>query len=345
MASIFSSLVRKVGIDIGTSTTSVYADGRGFVMSEPTIVVTDTKQTSILAVGHEAELLLHRSPEMVEAITPLKDGVIMDYRVTRTMIEHFIRKSIGKRIRRMHVLVAVPVGITDVEKRALTDAILQMGARVVNLVESPVVAALGENMPIFESIGNMVVDIGAGSTDVAVMAMGGKVRGRTERIGGKDMNYLLGKYIRDTFNVMVSNQIIESIKLKLASAIMLEDDIEFVFTGRDLSNGLTQQMVIRASEVYEVIQEPIYKIIELIKTVLEQVPPELCADIMNTGILLTGDVAQMHGLKERLSVELGVPVNVPDDPGKAVVRGFANAFREEGRMDRLIISSRNRKGK
>lgn len=344
MAAIFSSLVKNIGIDIGTKASCVYVEGRGIVLSEPSVVATDTKKEKIIAVGNEAEILLYKSPELVEALTPLKDGVIKEYQVTKTMIQQFVKKSIGKHIGKTRIIVSVPFGITDVEKRAMLDALLQLGVKEAYLIEAPVVAALSENLPVFEPVGTLVTDIGAGTTDIAVMAMGGIVRGRSHRVGGNNMNYVIAKYIREHFNVMVSTQVVEEIKLSLGMAMPPEEEVVMSFLGRDLGNGLTRQITIRANEVCMIIEEIIVKIIEVIRSVIEQIPPELCSDIMESGMLLTGGVALMPGLKERLSKEFGIPVNVPENPESAVVRGLGVALRERLLMDRFFVSSRNRRG-
>ncbi len=344
MATFFSPLVKNVGIDIGTTNTRINVEGRGVVLSEPSIVATDARQEAIIAVGNEAELLIRRSPDMTEGMTPLHDGVIVDYKVTRTMIQYFIQKAIGKSMSRTRVMMAVPYGITDVEKRAMTDAIIQVGSREAVLVETPVVAALGENLPIFEPVGSFVADIGGGTTDVVLIAMGGIVMGRSARIGGNDLNRDLSLYMREHFNVMVAEQTIEEIKIALGSAIPPEEVVEFPFTGRDVSNGLSKQLVIRKAEVFAVLDESVSKIVEVIRLLLEQVPPELSADITDRGMLLTGAMAQMEGFADRLSNEFGIPVIVPAEPALAVVRGLGAAFKQRARMDRLFISRKDRKG-
>lgn len=347
MAPIFSPLVKNVGIDIGTNTTRVFAEGRGMVLSEPSIVATDTKRKAIIAVGNEAELLIRRSPDMAEAMTPFQDGVIADYRVTRTMIQHFIRKSVGKSLVRTRIMLSVPYGITEVEKRAMTDAILQLGSREAHLVEAPVLAAMGEKLPVFEAVGNFVIDVGAGTTDVAMIAMGGIVRGHSARIGGNDLNKAILRYIRDHFNVMVAEQLVEDIKLALATAVepTSEEDEQYVFKGRDMFNGLSKQMAIRKSEVYAILFEPIGKMVEVARSILEQISPELASDVIDQGILLTGGTTKMQGFAQRIATELGVPVRTPEESENAVVYGFESAFKEKDRMNRLFISSRNRKGR
>lgn len=345
MAPIFSPLVKNIGIDIGSTSTRVYVEGRGVVLSEPSVVATDARQENIIAVGSEAERIILRSPNMEQSITPLKNGVIANYRVTRTMIRYFIHKVLGSSLGRSRVMMSVPYGITDVEKRAMSDAIIQIGSREAYLVEIPVAAALGGDLPIFEPTGNFVADIGGGTTDVAVIAMGGVVLGKSSRIGGNDLNKSISLYMRDHFNVMVAEQTIEDIKLALGSALEPEEEREFPFKGRDVSNGLSKQLVIRASEVYAILLEPLGKIIEIIRSVLEQVPPELSSDILVRGLFLTGATAKMNGFAERLANEFGIPVRLPEEPELAVVRGLGIAFKQKDRMDRLFISTKNRKGR
>lgn len=345
MAALFSTLIKHVGIDIGTTTTKVYAENRGFLSEEPSVVAMDRKRESIIAVGHEAELMFHRAADSVEAMRPLQEGVITDYRVAYTMIQYFIHKSVGKRFTRSRVILAVPYGITDVEKRAMTDAVLQAGAREAYLLESPIAAALSEKLPIFEPIGNFVCDIGGGNMDIAVMSMGGVVIGRSLRMGGDQMNRIIIKYIRDYFNLMVSEATVEAIKLHLGSALPpIEDDVH-LFMGRDISNGLEKEMSIRKSEVFQLLDPVIHNILDVLRGVLEQLDPELCSDILARGMLLTGGVARMEGLVERMREELGIPVFMPKEPENAVVQGLRVAAHLREEMDRLFISTKNRKGR
>ncbi len=354
----FSTLVKNIGIDIGTVNTHVYAEGRGIVLSEPSVVATDSKQESIVAVGYEAERLLHRMPDLLKSMTPLEDGVIADYRVVLTMLRYFMQKALGKSVSRANVIVSVPCGMTVVEQRALCDAILQAGAVEAYLLESSVAAALGANLPIFDPIGNLVVDIGGGSTDVAVISLGGTVIAKSARIGGLDFNDAILQYIRQYYNVMVAEETIEEIKVELGSVFMEEDleeelekgweegtEKEVSFSGRDTLNGLTKKMTIRQSEVRRILEEPFSRILEVVHVVLEQTPPELAADIVERGLTLTGAAASLGGLPQRLAQELGIPVHVPKDPGFSVVLGLSRAFNHMDLMERLFISTKNRKGR
>lgn len=344
MIRIFSSLGRDLGIDIGTVNTHIHVQGRGVVLSEPSLVATDTKQEGIVAVGADAERLLLRTPDMLDEMRPLRDGFIVDYRVMLTMLRHFMNKA-SRSVGRTRVIMAVPCGITDVEKRAMTDAIIQAGAREAYLLEAPIAAALGCHLPVFEACGSMAVDIGGGTTDIGVMSLGGKVIAHSARIGGHDFNESILQYIKNTFSVMVAVETVEAIKLELGTALPPQEEMELSFLGRDIANGLMKRIIIRKSEVYQVMQETLQRIVDEIKSVVEQTPPELAADIMERGMILTGATALMEGLGQRLSEELGVPVQVPPEPGFAVAVGLGQAGKEFARMERFIIASKNRKGR
>ncbi len=347
MGSFFSPLAKYVGIDIGSSMTRVFTDGRGIVLAEPSVVATDAKVENIIAVGNDAELLLSKSKDMVEPLTPFHNGVISDYRVTRTMLQHFMKKSIGKSFVRGRVMVAVPGGITEVEQRAMTDALMQIGSREAYLVSSAVMAALGEDLPVFEPVGSLIAEIGASTTDIVAISMGGIVKEKSLRIGGDQMNRLIANYVRESFNMMVSSRDIESIKLNLATAMPPEagEDDQYTLRGRDSSNGLEKTITLRRSEIYGILAETISKIIEGLRSILEELPPEICADVLRSGMVLTGGVANLKGLKDRVHQELGVRVIIPKEPELSAVKGFGRAFREKERMKRLFLSSKNRRGK
>lgn len=341
---LFSSKGRDLGIDIGTLNTHIYVQGRGVVLSEPSVVATDMKGEGIVAIGEEAERMLMRTPDTLSALRPLKDGFIVDYRVILAMLNYFMNKS-SKAVRRSRVVLAVPCGITDVERRAMTDAILQTGAREAYLLESPVAAALGCDLPIFEARGSMVVDIGGGTTDIAVLSLGGKVIGRTARVGGQDINRVIAKYIRECFSVMVPEEAVEDLKIGIGSALPASQDEEYVLLGRDMANGLMKRMILRKSEIYEVMKDPIQQMVEEIRTVVEQTPPELLSDIMESGLVLTGATALMDGLPSYITETIGIPVRVPEEPGFAVALGLGRAAVELERMERFIIAAKQRKGR
>lgn len=344
MSSIFSSLGRDVSIDIGTMFTRAAVGGRNSMVEEPSMVATDTKQEEIVAVGEEAERIVRRMPDVWRPLTPLKDGFIVDYRVTHTMLKYFMHKA-SNSVRRSSVFLSAPCGMTDVEQRALMDAVIQGGAREVYLIETPVAAAIGSGMPVLEARGNMVVDIGGGTVDIGIMSLGGVVVSRTIRFGGDDLNDALLQYIRQCFSVMIAEQTVEDIKRNLGSALAPLDDEEYTFQGRDMTNGLIKRSVIHRSEVYKVLQEPLQRIMTEIKNVIRQTSPELVADIMQYGMVLTGGTALLAGLGERISSEIGVPVRIPNEPEHCVVQGLSEWARNLEQMERFVVASKHRKGR
>ncbi len=345
MASIFSSLVKNIGIDMGTTMTRVYTGGRTPILSEPSIVATDSKQQQIVAIGNEADLALLKSPALLKEMSPFRDGVIADYRITRMMIQYFVKKAIGNRFRRTRIMMAVPYNITDVEKRAMADAILQIGSREAYLIASPVLIGLSEGAPIFSPHGTFVADIGGDRTEAMIMSMGGIVVGRSSQIGTNDFNKAIADYMQDHFQVMVSESTVEQIKLSLGTAISPREEVEVPFRGRDMFTGLYKQLVIRKTEVYQIFEEPISRMIEAIRFVLEQAPPELAADIMADGMILSGGGSQVEGMAGRIQEEFGISVRVPEDPIFAATKGFEMAYREIHQMDRLLISRKDRRGR
>ena len=341
---LFSSLGRDLGIDIGTFHTHIFVEGRGVVVSEPSIVATDAKQESVVTVGEDAYRLLLRNPETLAPMSPLKEGFIVDYRIVLSMLKYFMNKA-SKAVRRSRVVMAVPCGITDVERRAMTDAIIQAGAREAYLLESPVAAAIGANLPIMEARGSMAVDIGGSTTDVAIVSMGGKVASKTSRVGGNELNEAIYKYIRSEFSIMVSDETVEDIKLTLGTAMPPSVEGEYTIVGRDSETGLTKRCIIRKSEVYEILRQPIAEMVAVVRSILEKTPPELVADIMESGMLLTGGTALLEGLDLHMREELGVPVRIADAPDLTVALGLGKAASDVERLERLLVASKLRKGR
>ena len=341
---LFSSLGRDLGIDIGTFHTHIFVEGRGVVVSEPSIVATDAKQESVVTVGEDAHRLLLRNPETLAPMSPLKEGFIVDYRIVLSMVKYFMNKA-SKAVRRSRVVMAVPCGITDVERRAMTDAIIQAGAREAYLLESPVAAAIGANLPIMEARGSMAVDIGGSTTDVAIVSMGGKVASKTSRVGGNELNEAIYKYIRSEFSIMVSNETVEDIKLTLGTAMPPSIEGEYTIVGRHSETGLTKRCIIRKSEVYEILRQPIAEMVAVVRSILEKAPPELVADIMESGMLLTGGTALLEGLDLHMREELGVPVRIADAPDLTVALGLGKAASDVERLERLLVASKLRKGR
>lgn len=341
---LFSSLGRDLGIDIGTFHTHIFVEGRGVVVSEPSIVATDAKQESVVTVGEDAHRLLLRNPETLAPMSPLKEGFIVDYRIVLSMLKYFMNKA-SKAVRRSRVVMAVPCGITDVERRAMTDAIIQAGAREAYLLESPVAAAIGANLPIMEARGSMAVDIGGSTTDVAIVSMGGKVASKTSRVGGNELNEAIYKYIRSEFSIMVSNETVEDIKLTLGTAMPPSVEREYTIVGRHSETGLTKRCIIRKSEIYEILRQPIAEMVAVVRSILEKTPPELVADIMESGMLLTGGTALLEGLDLHMREELGVPVRIADAPDLTVALGLGKAASDVERLERLLVASKLRKGR
>ena len=341
---LFSSLGRDLGIDIGTFHTHIFVEGRGVVVSEPSIVATDAKQESVVTVGEDAYRLLLRNPETLTPMSPLKEGFIVDYRIVLSMLKYFMNKA-SKAVRRSRVVMAVPCGITDVERRAMTDAIIQVGAREAYLLESPVAAAIGANLPIMEARGSMAVDIGGSTTDVAIVSMGGKVASKTSRVGGNELNEAIYKYIRSEFSIMVSDETVEDIKLTLGTAMPPSVEGEYTIVGRHSETGLTKRCIIRKSEVYEILRQPIAEMVAVVRSILEKTPPELVADIMESGMLLTGGTALLEGLDLHMREELGVPVRIADAPDLTVALGLGKAASDVERLERLLVASKLRKGR
>lgn len=344
MSSILPSLGRDVSIDIGSIQTRLMGGTRESVISEPSIVATDAKQQKIVAVGDEADRIVRRMPDMWRPLTPLKDGFIVDYRVMHTMLKYFLHK-VSNTLRLSRVLVGVPCGMTDVEQRAMMDAVMQAGAREVFLIERPVAAAIGCGLPIFDARGSMVIDIGGGTTDIGIMSLGGIVSSKTIRFGGSDINTALLRYIRQCFGVMVSDETIMDLKHSIGTAIAPLEDSEYVFQGRDMMNGLGRRCVIHQSEVYQVINDSLQGLLDEIKQIIRQAAPEIVADIMQYGIWLTGGTALLEGLSQRIGTELGVPVHVPELPEEKVVTGLHGATADLVGVSRFIVNSKNRKGR
>ncbi len=323
---LFSS---DVAIDLGTATTLVYVKGRGIVLQEPSLVVVHKNTNQILSVGNDAKLMLGRTPGSLIAIRPMKDGVIADFEVTERMLRYFIAKVHNRRsLIRPRIVVAIPSGCTEVEKRAVRDSAEQAGAREVYLVEEPMAAAIGAGLPIGEPQGNMIVDIGGGTTEVAVISLGGIVYGKSIRIAGDEMDVAISNYVRKTYNLFIGERTAEDIKIQIGSAFPLDQELRMQIKGRDLVTGLPKTTELTSEEIRGAIEEPLRSIIETIKMTLEKTPPELSADIVDRGIILAGGSSQLKNLDERLRDETGVPVNLSDDPTTAVAAGAGKLLDE-----------------
>ena len=322
MNSIYNMFSSDLAVDLGTANTLIYVKGRGVVSSEPSVVAINSGTKEILAIGQEAKNMLGRTPANIIAVRPMKDGVIADYDTTEKMIRYFILKVHNRRaLVRPRMVICIPSGVTQVEKRAVKDSAIQAGAREVYLIEEPMAAAIGAGLPIQEPSGNMVVDIGGGTTGVAVISLSGRVYADSVRVGGDEMDDNIVNYIKRQYNLLIGTATAEDLKIKLGSAFPLENEIKTEIKGRDLVTGIPKTIEISDSEIREALKESITKIVDAVRIALEQTPPELSADIVDRGIVLTGGGALLKNLDKRLSHETGLPIIVSDDPLKAVVLG------------------------
>ncbi len=319
---------RDIGIDLGTANTVVHVRGKGIVLQEPSVVAVQNDTKTVLAVGNEAKRMIGRTPGNIVAIRPMKDGVIADFDVTQLMMRYFIGKAYRRTIFKPRVVIAVPSGVTQVERRAVLDAAMQAGAREAYLIEEPMAAAIGAGLPVHEPMGNMVVDIGGGTCEVAVISLGGIVNTRSIRVAGDEMDEAIVNYVKRTYNLMIGERTAEEVKIGIGSAAAVNDGESMEIRGRDLVSGLPKYHVITAEEVRKALSEPVASILEAIRTTLEKTPPELSADIMDRGIIMTGGSSLLQGFDQLVSDETGMPVHVAEEPLLSVVRGTGRALEE-----------------
>ena len=339
MLNLFGSLARDMGIDLGTANTLVNVKGKGIVLREPSVVAIQRDTGEVLAVGEEAKQMIGRTPGNIVAIRPLKDGVIADFDITQAMLKYFIHKAIEtKSFIRPRVVVGVPSGVTEVEKRAVIDATIQAGAREAYLIEEPMAAAIGAGLPVQEPTGNMVVDIGGGTTEVAVISLGGIVTSRSIRIGGDEMDEAIVQYIKRTYNLMIGERTAEEVKITIGSAIAPDKDELLDIRGRDLVSGLPKTLTINAGEVQQALSEPVAGIIEAVKVTLEKTPPELASDIMDRGIVMTGGGSLLRGLDSLLNKETGMPVHIAEDALSCVALGTGKAIETLDLLKRVLMT-------
>ncbi|WP_031484640.1 rod shape-determining protein [Maridesulfovibrio frigidus] len=336
MASIFDKILGSfssdLAIDLGTANTLVYVKGKGVMLSEPSVVAVKRDVhggSKVLAVGMEAKRMLGRTPGNIVAIRPMKDGVIADFEVTEAMLRHFISKVHNRRrLVRPRIMICVPTGITQVEKRAVKESAQSAGAREVYLIEEPMAAAIGANLPITEPTSNMVVDIGGGTSEIAVISLSGIVYARSVRVGGDKMDESIMQHVKRKYSMLIGESTAERIKIKIGSAFPLEEEIEMEVKGRDLVTGIPQNILITSGEIRKAISEQVDSIVQGVRVALEQTPPELAADIVDRGIVLTGGGALLKGLDQLLSQETHLPITVVDNPLNAVVIGSGRALEE-----------------
>ncbi|MCW2888887.1 MAG: rod shape-determining protein MreB [Streptosporangiaceae bacterium] len=339
MGNKLSFLGRDMAVDLGTANTLVYVRGRGIVLNEPSVVAINTNTGKIVAVGIEAKRMIGRTPGNIVAIRPLKDGVIADFDVTERMLRYFIQKVHKRRhFAKPRIVVAVPSGITGVEQRAVKDAGYQAGARRVYIIEEPMAAAIGAGLPVYEPTGNMVVDIGGGTTEVAIISLGGIVTSQSVRVGGDELDQAVITFSKKEYSLMLGERTAEEIKMAIGSAYPFgEDEPHAEIRGRDLVSGLPKTIVISAEEVRRAIEEPVNAIVDAVKTTLDKCPPELSGDIMDRGIALTGGGALLKNLDERLREETGMPIHLVDNPLDSVVIGTGKCVEDFESLRQVLV--------
>ncbi len=338
---LFGRLTRDMGVDLGTANTLVYVRREGIVLREPSVVARRVDGGEILAVGDEAKKMIGRTPGDIIATRPLRDGVIADFDTTASMLAYFIRRALrGRSLLRPRVIVGIPSGVTEVEKRAVIDATLQAGAREAYLIEEPMAAAIGAGLPVSEPVGSMVVDIGGGTTEVAVIALGGIVTARSIRVAGDEMDEAIIQYSRKAYNLLIGERTSEDIKIRIGSAYPQKEEQTVEVRGRDLVSGLPRTVRMTSSEIREAMAEPIATIVEAVKMTLERTPPELAADIVDRGIIMAGGGSLLRGLDRLLGEETGMPVMLTDDPLSCVVLGTGKALEEIETLKKVLITSK-----
>ena len=335
---------RKLGIDLGTANTLVHVKGRGIVVREPSVVAINRKTNTILAVGDEAKNMIGRTPGDIVAIRPMKDGVIADFDVTQSMLKYFIKKAFsGGFMSKPRVVICVPSGVTEVEKRAVEEATLQAGAKEVYLIEEPMAAAIGANLPVEEPSGSMIVDIGGGTSEVAVISLGGIVTSKSLRIAGDEFDEAIVHYVKKEYNLMIGERTAEAIKMTIGAAYPKPKEQYMEVRGRDLITGLPKNLSISSAEIMEALKEPINSIVDSIKYTLEKTPPELASDIMDRGIMLAGGGALLSGLDKLIKEETGMSVMVAENPLDCVAIGAGKVLDEIETLKRVLISPRKLK--
>ncbi|MBE7010370.1 MAG: rod shape-determining protein [Ruminococcaceae bacterium] len=337
------ALVKDIGIDLGTANTLVYLKGKGIILREPSVVAVNKAEGKILKVGNEAKEMIGRTPGNVVAIRPLKDGVIADFDSTQAMLKYFIKKAYQSAFFKPNVVVCIPYGVTEVERRAVEEAVIQAGGKNAYLIEEPMAAAIGAGLPVAEPTGSMVVDIGGGTSEVAVISYGGIVASQSLRIAGDELDNDIVNYIKKEYNLMIGERTAEEIKFAIGSAYEYADEGTIEVKGRDLISGLPRTITLTSKEIRSALSESIFAIIDAIKTTLEKTPPELAADVMNRGIMLTGGGAMIRGLDVLIADETGIPVYVAENALDCVALGTGLALSAFEKAGQGILSNKAKK--
>lgn len=331
--------VKKIGIDLGTANTLVYVPKKGITINEPSVVAISIHDKKVLAVGNEAKDMIGRTPDSIIASKPLKDGVIADYRTTESMLRYFINKALGGvRIFQPEVMIAVPAGITSTERRAVIDATIQAGAKAAYIIKQPVASAIGAGIPIGSASGHMIIEIGGGTSEIAVISLGGIVAWASVRIGGTKLDYAITEYVRKKYNLAIGDRTAEELKIKIGSALPLKDPISMDVRGRDVITGLPKTIIVTSDDVTEAVQEELNGIVEAVKSVLQNTPPELAADVIDKGMVISGGSGMLRNLDELLSRATGVTAYVADDCLLNVARGTGIALDNLESYKRSILA-------
>ena len=329
-----------IGIDLGTANTLIFAKGKGIIMREPSVVAVDTRTDTVRYVGKEAKEVIGRTPGSIVAVRPLKGGVIADFDITASMIQIFLKKVFNNSVfARPRIVICIPSGVTEVERRAVKEAAIKAGARHVSVIEEPMAAAIGAGLPVAEACGSMVVDIGGGTSEVAVISLGGIVASKSVRVGGDEFDSAIISYIKRKYNLLIGERTAENIKITIGSAFPFEEEMEMEIKGRNLMDGLPKNIFITSEEIRSALADPLASIMDAIKSTLERTPPELSADIIDHGITLTGGGALLHNLDRLISQETGMPVHIADNPLDCVATGAGQVLDNIDLLREVITDS------
>jgi len=332
---------KKLGIDLGTVNTLVFVPGKGVVLNEPSVVAILLEDNRILAVGNEAKAMIGRTPEAIVAYKPMKDGVIADYKVTEAMLSYYMKKALGGwSFIKPEVLISVPAGVTSTERRAVIEAAIKAGAKNAYVVKEPILAAIGAGIPIYEAKGHIIADIGGGTTDIAVISLGGIVSSTSVKCAGNKIDESIADYIKKTFNLAIGDKTAEDIKIKVGSALPIDEELSIIIKGRDLISGLPRSVEIKTNEIVKAISRELREIIKAIKDVLQETPPELAADIIDHGIIMTGGTSSLRNLPELIFRRVGVKTVLAEDPLYCVARGTGIALEHLSAYKRMVIAKR-----
>ena len=328
---------KDIGIDLGTANTLIFMKGKGIIMREPSVVAVDTRNDTVRYVGQDAKEVIGRTPGSIVAVRPLKDGVIADFDITASMLQIFIRKVCNNSVlARPRIIICIPSGVTEVERRAVREAAFKAGAKHVSIIEEPMAAAIGAGLPVAEATGSMVIDIGGGTSEVAVISLGGIVASRSVRVGGDELDNSIIQYIKRKYNLLIGERTAEDIKINIGSAFPLEEEATMDIKGRDLMDGLPKNIQITSEEIREALADPLSMVLDAIRTTLEKTPPELSADIIDHGITLTGGGALLRGLDQLIEKETGMPVHIAESPLDCVAMGTGRVLDDIDRLRDLL---------